>query len=1234
MEEQDNNNYQPNTQAFLDSLSKDEATITPRPQQQFLEEEFPFTDDFDIDAFVSANNNPLEKTLTAIKASPVTQAQETQDFNIDLQKDKDENIQELETKIASIQNQIEGSSKEQTFSSLPAELFEEQPEPANYVSSIKANDEFFTNISSTIDTLKGSLDNIVKARLQYEEGLVRQDQSLIARLREKTSRLKAINLALNSEVKRAKNEKLESLRKSAQQTKELLALRMQINQFQEQSKQGDFKLSRLEEQLNFAVQEKKILEEEIAKIRQEKLDSFKASAEQTRQIMALRFDLAKTEDKYKQQEAQTLALQNQLEDFRQKAAKGDKDLYQGQISSLQNQLSQALLSSKNEAGLAGALRENILVLETSLAKTQGSKTALLAKAQEHLNTLFELKNRYEQEITLIKDEQLKTLETNYQEESQKNTELANQVKQTLSVCRQQESFIKTLQMQIDNFKQAIADLDKNAPQVVSSTEVSLLKEAHLREIAVLQKTLLEEQNKYRNQNLEYQNLNERLSQTQQQKQFLEEQISNLLKTQEDNKLNNQYLKQIEELKQNYEVLQNKYNLLGSQNSDKQVFDLQKNALEEELKNLLVQKISLLAQVEEKNKTFADFKAKTEEETKQLKEEAAQQISVLENKLAGTQEKLKNEEENVNSLKAKIAELEISLNAKDEDKHDILAQEISSLKDQLFKAQGKFAQESVLLSQLQEESSTKKEEFSTLEAKYNSLLQEKESLKNKMAEQASQIENLQTSLNKLQEELKTEKAARLQLEDKVSKLKAVNLALTTQIKQAREQKVAALKKSAEQAKEILALKEELAKAENFKTIEFENGLVEIRKEYESKISALEQQLKDLSERFAKQVQEIEALKTDNIKLKKAQEEKFTLEEEYNSLTTHAKDLENQIASYQKNAEETSLAKAKAAALAMQLTRVNAEKKSLSDQLDQTRLQIKTLSDNGQEARNALNTLRTQISENDDLITKLKQDITTLKAQAAKQEADNKKQQELLKATATAAAAKSDSQMPKPPTASIIASAASLNKANTEQKDKTQTDSFTQTYTEPPTLSQKQNKVQPKAEETTKGQTKTAEKSVSAQNNANAALNSATATAQTASTQESITPTQKEKLFNEIIPDTNNLEEETFAEASNLDNQTPTSKQVLDLSMIFGAKESIEIEDANKSDQVSQNEDQTGQVKLSAQETSPIDLEMPATDHSLRRNIPRRAAARNGGEYSDFLGKTKSVFYRIKWSLFKE
>ena len=1216
--EQENNNYQPDAQAFLDSLSKEESTIMPRPQQKYLEEEFPFTDDFDIDAFVAANDNPLEKTLTAIKAAPAPVTQDTQDFNINLQKDKDENIKELETKIASIQNQIEDTSKEQTFSSLPAELFEEQPAPAAYVSSIKANDEFFTNISSTIDTLKGSLDNIVKARLQYEEGLVRQDQNLITRLREKTSRLKAINLALNSEVKRAKNEKLESLRKSAQQTKELLALRMQINQFQEQSKQGDFKAARLEEQLNIAQQEKQILEDEIAKIRQEKLDSFKASAEQTRQIMALRFDLAKTEDKFKQQEAQTLALQKQLEDFRQKAANGDKDLYQGQISSLQKQLEQALLSSKNEAGLAGSLRENILFLETSLAKTQGAKTALLAKAQEHLENLFSLKDKYEQEINLLRNEQLKTLENGFAQEEQKNMELTSQVKQTLALCRRQESFIKTLQMQIDSFKQAIAELDKNAPQAVSSSEVALLKETHLREISSLQKSLQEEQNKYRNQNLEYQSLSLRLSQSQQQKQMLEEQISNLLTTKEEaQKSNNQYLQQLEELKKSYEALQAKYQALGAQNADRQMFELQKNALEDELKTTLTQKIALLAQIEEKNKILASFKTKAEEQTKQIKEAAKQQISVLENKLLNAQEKIKNEQEIINSLKAKIAEMETSLTVKEQENQKLISQEISALKDQLFKAQGKFTQESVLLSQLQEEAASKKEEFSALEVKYNELLSQKEALQRKITEQAKQIETLQTSLDNLHQELKAEKAARLQLEDKVAKLKAVNQALSTQIKQAREQKIQALKKSAEQAKEILALKEELAKAENFKTIDFENGLVKIRKEYETKISSLEKQLHDLSERFAKQVQEIEALKTDNAKLKQAQEEKFSLEEQYNTLTLHAKDLENQVASYAKHEKENSLAKAKAAALTMQLSRIKEEKKTLSDQLDKTRLQIKTLSEDGQETRQALTMLKTQIVQNDDLITKLKNDISQLK-QSKKEELKQPSSDTLSTLSIPGGTGAGKPQAP---------SSAVIQKDQESAQAATKTETLTRTYTEPPTLSEKQNKERAKDSAQNKQPLPPAKEDKTLQGeDKNSSQFEAAAPSM-------LNTTQREALFKQVLPGTLDMESETFMGNSESENTSQkTSKQRLDLSMIFGAKESSDIQEIDATQTYpKETESQKVSIKPSVPDTTEA---IAATDHSINPNLPRRAVAKEGVEYSDFLGKTKSVFYRIKWSLFKE
>ena len=1211
--EQENNNYQPDAQAFLDAMAKDETAISPRPQQQILEEAFPFTDEFDIDAFIAANDSPLEKTLTAIKANPVPQTKDTKDFNINLQKDKDDNIKELETKINDIQNQIADTSKEQDFSSLPSELFEEQPAPTNYVSSIKANDEFFSNISNTIDTLKGSLDNIVKARLQYEEGLVRQDQNLIARLREKTSRLKAINLALNSEVKRAKNEKLESLRKSAEQTKELLALRMQLNQFQEESNHG-FKFSRLEQQLSMAQEEKKVLEEEIAKIRHEKLESFKASAEQTRQIMALRFDLAKTEDKFKQQEAQTLALQSQLEDFRQKALAGDKDLYQGQIAALQNQLEKALFSSKNEAGLAGSLRENILFLETALAKSQGAKTALLAKAGQHLETLFNLKNKYEQEINLIKDAQLKLLEKDYNLEDQKTAELATQTKQTLAVCRQQESFIKNLQAQIDSFKQAIKDLEDNSLENTPA-ETALLKDANLREISALQKTLQEEQNKYRNKNLEYQNLSARLSEAEKQKQTLEEQVASLLTSKEDiQKENNQYISQIEALKKDYESLQTKYSALNSNGSDKQMFDLQKNALEDELKTILTQKIALLAQVEERNKTLASFKAKSEEQTKQLKEEAAQQISVLENKLVSAEEKLKNEEENVSNLKDKIARMQAAFTAKETANKNMLSQQLSALKDQLLKAQEKATQGTVLFTQLKEESNSKKEEFSILEKKYNDLISQKEDLQKTMQEQASQIESLKTSLENLQKELAQEKAARVQLEEKVSKLKAVNVALSAQIKQAQQQKIEALKKSAEQAKEIVSLKEELAKAENFKTIEFENGMVKIRQEYETKISALEKQLQELSEKFAKQVQEIESLKTDNAKLKKAQEEKFTLEEEYNTLTTHAKELEEQISSYKKNATKTALVRAKAAALTMQLTRIKEEKKTLADQLDKTRAEIKNLTDDGKEAHEALDTLRTQISQNDDLITKLKQDITALKEEKAKEEAKKEKteKQESLK--------NSKPLPPPPPPAPVI------------KKEEPKTDTFSQTYTEPPTLSEKKEDKTLTSELKNEGATLTSENKQENKPLKENTKKTEDSTFGAVASPVMVTDSQKEALFEEILPDMEDGEYDTFAEASELDNGENTSNQPgLDLSMIFGAKESIEVQDLNQT----KTQGTTEHIKLSPVENKENKEEDTLiTDHSMKTHLSRKATMREGEEYSDFLGKTKSVFYRIKWSLFKE
>ena len=256
-----------NYEDFLKSLQEDNT--------QNAQEGFPFSEDFDIENFIKATEAPsrsaAQNQTPQAPAKPQTTApinnkentaqlldtptfkEEEPQVNFDT---NNNSLQRLEEKLSDLQQKFDqANTAKEEESAFAAELNKQDDEPAQ--EPVKNDEEFFSNISSAIQTLKGSLDNIVNTRLRYEENLIRQDQTLIARLKEKTTRLKAINLALNSEVKRSKNEKLEYLRKTAEQTKELLSLRMQLSHAEERSKQADFKVSDLEQQITLLTQEKK-----------------------------------------------------------------------------------------------------------------------------------------------------------------------------------------------------------------------------------------------------------------------------------------------------------------------------------------------------------------------------------------------------------------------------------------------------------------------------------------------------------------------------------------------------------------------------------------------------------------------------------------------------------------------------------------------------------------------------------------------------------------------------------------------------------------------------------------------------------------------------------------------------------------------------------------------------------------------------------------------------------------
>ncbi len=159
---------------------------------------------------------------------------------------------------------------------------------------------------------------------------------------------------------------------------------------------------------------------------------------------------------------------------------------------------------------------------------------------------------------------------------------------------------------------------------------------------------------------------------------------------------------------------------------------------------------------------------------------------------------------------------------------------------------------------------------------------------------------QAQARKRQEEQAEKERIISSLHQKASQLKAVNSALDREIKKVQREKMDALKKSAEQAKEILSLRNQLSEAEaRFKSFDFEGRIISIRQAYEQRVNSLETQLKEISETCMKQVEEIETLRAENIKLHETAAEKEQLLVQLADKEKELQALRDEIAALQEN-----------------------------------------------------------------------------------------------------------------------------------------------------------------------------------------------------------------------------------------------------------------------------------------------------------------------------------------------
>ncbi len=217
-----------------------------------------------------------------------------------------------------------------------------------------------------------------------------------------------------------------------------------------------------------------------------------------------------------------------------------------------------------------------------------------------------------------------------------------------------------------------------------------------------------------------------------------------------------------------------------------------------------------------------------------------------------------------------------------------------------------------------------------------------------------------------------------LQQKASQLKAVNVALDREIKRTQQERMEALHKSAEQAKEILSLRSALTAAEErFKSFDFEGRIISIKRQYQQKVTTLENQLHEISKTCMKQVEEIESLKAENLKLHKIAEEREQLAALYEAKTRELEEMQSSVA--QLRAEKDNTNQSRLAAFTVRMQNLQKEHESLSARLTQAQEALQNVSAEKQTLENNFKTLMAKIEQNDTVIKNLKRKIDVLTAE---------------------------------------------------------------------------------------------------------------------------------------------------------------------------------------------------------------------------------------------------------------
>lgn len=237
-----------------------------------------------------------------------------------------------------------------------------------------------------------------------------------------------------------------------------------------------------------------------------------------------------------------------------------------------------------------------------------------------------------------------------------------------------------------------------------------------------------------------------------------------------------------------------------------------------------------------------------------------------------------------------------------------------------------------------------------------------------------------------------------LRQKASQLKAVNSALDREIKKAQQEKLDALKKSADQAKEILSLRDQLnAAEERFNSFDFEGRIISIKQEYQQKVTRLETRLKEMSDTCMQQVEQIESLKAENTKLQQVAAEKAALQAQLEQKEQELAAIKSTIETLQsqKSGEHTQ----RLLVFTAQLRTLEEQRDRLAVELEQSQMSLESIRREKDILEKNFKELVIKINQNDGVIDQLKQKIEVLGQQNAQLTQHNEELEQTNKALAS-------------------------------------------------------------------------------------------------------------------------------------------------------------------------------------------------------------------------------------------